>query len=112
MRMININKCKYEESAIDSTTHYTIHYFTYPKDLSEVEFCSEENYGNVVMMCIALISTGHGEHILQMSPTIEDEEGLLDVDWRNLQESVNYTYNDVLTLLSKVYNKRKHQCKK
>ena len=102
--MIDANKCEYEESHHDVMCGHDVHYFTYPKDMNETEFYPEEDYGNVSCMCISLTCYSDGEITLQMSPVVEDEDCLIDVDWRDLYEGVNYTEAAINELLRKVPN--------
>ena len=86
--MIDISKCVYEE------THYSegriIHYFVCSKEwLSEHGFYSEEDYGNVVSTCLAFFYS-EDEERLMLSPTVEDNDVLFDVDWRDLYEGEDY----------------------
>ena len=98
--MIDINNCHFEESA--HLENETVYYFTYPKDLSETEFYPEEDYGNVVSMCISLTVSNDNklEYYMQMSPTIEEGSSLIDVDWRDLYIGENYTDDMVSSLLN------------
>lgn len=100
--MIDINKCEYEEMYRNAEEGFTVYYFTYPKDLSVREFDPEGSYeGCVCAMCISLTVYDDGEPDLQMSPTIEYEDGLLDVDWRDLYEDVHYTSDMIPALIAK-----------
>ena len=98
--MIDVSKCEFEESHKDSE-YGEVYYFTYPKDLDETEFYSEEDYGNVFCMCISLTVQGTGERYLAMSPTVEEEDCLTDVDWRDLYEGINYDADIIPKFLAK-----------
>lgn len=97
--MIDISKCEFEESHKDENC--TVYYFTYPKDLNETDFYIEEDYGNVFCMCISLTVLEDGECYLAMSPTVESEDCLMDVDWRDLYEGINYDRDIIPKLLNK-----------
>lgn len=97
--MIDVNKCEYEESVYDTDCECVVHYFTYPKDLGECEFYAEEDYGSVFCMCISLTMYENGECHIAMSPTVEEEDSLFDVDWRDLHEGINYTSEMIPELL-------------
>ena len=88
--MIDVSKCVYEDSYDNPEYDEVTHYFVYPKDLGETEFYSEEDYGNVVSMCISLTINPDGT-MLCMSPTVDEGDYLMDVDWRDLYEGINYT---------------------
>ena len=100
--MIDITRCEYEESFVDDDCNCTVHYFIYPKSLDETNFCAEEEYGNVKCMCISLTAYDDGGYSLQMSPTVEYEDELFDVDWRALHIDTNFTEETVLGLLGLV----------
>lgn len=104
--MIDPTKCKYEETHEDPLDRTSVHYFTYPKEgLEEYgDFYGEEDYGNVVSACISLTRDARGNCYLQMSPTVEYEDCLMDVDWRDLYEGRHYNAEIVLALLNKAYN--------
>ena len=97
--MIDVSKCEYEESFRDEDNNCTVYYFTYPKDLGDTEFYSEEDYGNVVSMCISLTADDGGGFYMQMSPTVEEDDVFMDVDWRSLYLDRNYTEETVQQLL-------------
>lgn len=97
--MIDVSKCEFEESFADEEC--TVYYFTYPKDLSETEFYSEEDYGDVFCMCISVSVYDNGDCFLAMSPTVEDGDCLMDVDWRDLYEGENYLPEFIPALLEK-----------
>ena len=97
--MIDVSKCEYEESYHDPDCRHDVHYFTYPKDLGECEFYSEEDYGNVFCMCISLTVYENGEYEIAMSLTIDEGDSLIDVDWRYLHKGINYTEEMVPELL-------------
>ena len=93
--MIDIKKCELEETCYDSSYEETTYYFTYPKSLDETEFYPEEDYGNVVCMCVSVVVGNNGEvHRVMMSPTVEDGDYLIDVDWRDLYADINYRLED------------------
>ena len=101
--MIDPNKCEFEEGwEIDSGE--VVYYFTYPRDFNEVEFDPEETYGNVYCMTIALTviddHNGRLNYYLQMSPTVADDSGMSDVDWRDMYEGINYTDDMISSLLN------------
>lgn len=96
--MIDVSKCEFEESFRGENC--TVYYFTYPKDLTETEFYSEEDYGNVFCMCISLTVLEDGECCLAMSPAVEEVDCLMDVDWRDLYEGINYQPETILALLN------------
>lgn len=98
--MIDPSKCEFEE-AIHDSEFGPVYYFTYPKDLSETEFYSEEDYGNVVCMCISVSVLSDGTFCLAMSPTVEEGDAMFDVDWRDLYPGVNYDEAIFLKLLKK-----------
>lgn len=97
--MIDVSKCEFEEAYDDPECGEAVYYFTYPKDMDEVEFYSEEDYGNVICMTVALTRNEYGECYLAMSPTTEEGDNLCDVDWRDLHLGLNYTEKDLETLL-------------
>ena len=99
--MIDVSKCEYEESHHDIDCGCDVHYFTYPKDLGECEFYSEEDYGNVFCMCISLTVYENGEYNIAMSPTVDEGDSLIDVDWRDLHEGINYTWEMIPELIRK-----------
>lgn len=107
--MINTSLCVYEESLREDDYDLTVHYFVYPKAMNEVNFEDEQAYidysqGEITQMCIALTEYGNGAITLQMSPTMEDEDGFLDIDWRDLEPNVNYddtTISDLLKIVAK-----------
>lgn len=95
--MIDPKSCVFEETVVLSGE--TTHYFTYPKEkLEELDFYSENDYGNVVAACISLTVGQDGSFVMQMSPTVEEESGLFDVDWRDLYLGINYTQKTVSAL--------------
>lgn len=97
--MIDVSRCNFEEAYINSVDEFAVFYYYYPKDLSEVEFCSEEEYGEVVFSCIALTIYPDRYVTMQMSPTVIEDGVVVDVDWRDLEADVNYTYDDVYKLV-------------
>lgn len=99
--MIDVSKCCFEECFTDEEC--TVFYFTYPKDMKETEFYSEEDYGNVVGMCISLSVYQFGDYCMAMSPTILEGDSLIDVDWRDLFEGENYLPEFIPALLEKAY---------
>lgn len=99
--MIDAGKCEYEEGFRDEDLGIDVFYFIYPKDLSETEFYPEEDYGVVVSMCISLTIFDGGDIMLQMSPSIQEEDRLVDVDWRDLFDGENYTDTTIELLLDK-----------
>lgn len=102
--MIDSSKCKYRDSAGAPWGNALVLYFTYPKDFSEAVFEPEENYGNVVSMCVALSLTKHGggfDSRMMMSPTVEDGDSIMDVDWVRLEDGRNYTEDTVYRLMRK-----------
>lgn len=102
--MIDVRKCEYDESFSEEDFGCVIHYFNYPKDMDEIKFDDEKEYGNVVGMCISLSVYDNGIFDMQMSPTIETEEGgsFIDVEWRPMREGENYTEETVHALLNLV----------
>ncbi len=103
--MIDASKCIYEEGFYEPDFSAHVYYFTYPKSMDEVEFEPESEYGNVLCMCISLTVYDNGEYSMMMSPTIEECDGFLDVDWRDLIEGVNYTSSTIVELLAKTKNR-------
>lgn len=103
MVMIDVNKCTYEESFTDEFGS-AVHYFIYPKEgLDEYgDFYGEEDYGNVVSACLSLTVEPDGEYYMQLSPTVEEDNALMDVDWRDLYEGIHYTIETVKSLLKVV----------
>ena len=99
--MIDVNKCVYEETAMSRHGQVT-DYFVYPKDMEEAGFGAEEEYGNVVQMCIAMIKNEDGSICLQMSPTIDEDDELCDVEWKDLRPDINYTDDVITGLVQKV----------
>lgn len=101
--MIDTSKCVFEESCETPAYNEVTYYFTYPKEMDIVEFYSEEDYGNVVSMCIALTEVEGVEYTMSISPTVlDDEDGnemLSDVDWHNLYYGYHYDDDTVLRLL-------------
>lgn len=100
--MIDASKCEYEESYHEPDCQCDVHYFTYPKDLKECNFCQEKEYGNVLCMCISLSVYENGEYDMAMSPTVEEGDSLMDVDWKDLDMGINYTEETISNLLNKV----------
>ncbi len=97
--MIDVNKCKFEEMHKDAE-YGTVYYFIYPKEgMNEVEFYSEADYGNVVSTCVSLTVADDGNYYMQISPTIEEDDMLSDVDWRDLFLDENYTERTINELL-------------
>ena len=99
--MIDVSKCEYEESSFNPLIGHT-HYFIYPRDMSEADFEPEETYGNVISMCLSLHQLEDGYQYLMLSPTIAEETGMSDVDWRELKEGENYTQETINALLEKM----------
>lgn len=95
--MIDVSKCKYEECFESDEFEGIVYHYTYPIDFNEAGFCKDD-YRNVVMMCLSL-TYDNGNFCLEMSPTVEDEAGLLDVDWKELHEGINYDTNTICSLL-------------
>ena len=101
--MIDPDRCEYEDRFFNEEDHSETYYFTYPKDFGEALFLPENEYGNVVGMCVALIVYDGGDYEIMMSPTVEEPENCFsDVDWTPLEYGVNYTYKTVSELLKKV----------
>lgn len=104
--MIDVSKCEFEEKC--KTPSEDVYYFIYPKTWDEVEFDSEEDYGEVVSMCI-LISFPNNEDstpIVMMSPTVKEEDNtLVDVEWRDMYEGRNYTVDMIKKLIEKAERK-------
>ena len=98
--MIDVSKCEYEECFVNDELGGVVYYFTYPVDLDEADFCKDD-YGDAVMMCLSL-TYENGDFRLDMSPTVEDEGELLDVDWKELHEGVNYNLHTLVGLMQKV----------
>ena len=97
--MIDTNKCVFEKSSQDNE-YGTVYYFIYPKcGMDETEFYSEEDYGNVVSTCISLTIAPDGYAYMQMSPTVENDDMLSDVDWRDLYKDENYDDSTINRLL-------------
>lgn len=105
--MIDTSKCEYEESFKDDDLDLEVFYFTYPKDLQEIKFYTEED-DDVVNMCISLTRYKNGQITLQMSPTIQDEDYMIDIDWEDLCEGENYTEETIAELLAKVNIEKSH----
>ena len=102
--MIDVSKCTFEEKYSDKE-YGTVYYFIYPKDgMDETEFYSEEDYGNVVFTCISLTVSDNGDYYMQMSPTVDEDDYLSDVDWRDLFPGINYDCGIVAELM-KIANK-------
>lgn len=99
--MIDVSKCEYEECFVNDELGSVVYYFTYPIDFDEIDNFFEENYENIVSMCLSL-TYEKGDFRLEISPTIEDEDGLLDVDWRELYEGINYNLHTLVGLMQKV----------
>lgn len=88
--MLDVSKCVYEETY--HSEEGTAHYFICPKEwLNEHDFYPEEDYGNVVSTCLALFYN-EDDACLMLSPTIEEDGTLFDVDWRDLYEGEDYDY--------------------
>lgn len=98
--MIDVSKCEFEELHKNPEYEETVYYFLYPKCLDETEFYSEEDYGNVVGMCISLTVNDNGDYYVAMSPTVDEGDCLFDVDWRDLYEGINYSEDTVRFLLN------------
>jgi hypothetical protein len=106
--MIDPAKCEFEES--HEFDGIITHYFTYPIDFEVYEdFYSKEDYGNVVSMCISLTCGMRGEYRMAISPTVEYEDTLTDVDWRDLYDGRHYNDNIVFALLEKVKGEHYHK---
>ena len=103
--MINPNMCELEDTHYDGECKCYVAYFIYPKDMSICEFYSEEDYGEVVSMCISVTKYEDGSCYMQASPTVRefDDAGemLCDVDWRDLYEGIHYTDSAMNALLVK-----------
>lgn len=99
--MLNPKLCSLEDIYEYEEGGCTVYYFTYPKDMNLREFDSEEEYGNVVAMCISVTEYDNGCCEVQASPTVADGEMLSDVDWRDLEEGIHYTENALDELLWK-----------
>lgn len=99
--MIDVSKCKYEESFIHDG--YTVHYFILPKEELEKygDFYGEEDYGNVVFACLSLTFNENDDYYVQLSPTIEEDDGYSDVDWRDLYDGIHYNDDTIIQLLKK-----------
>lgn len=100
--MIDANKCEFEESF--RTDGGVVHYFIYPKDLGEVRFHFDDEYNenDIVSMCISLTVDEEGNYYMQISPTVDEDDALLDIDWQDLHLGHNYTEDTVNILLDKV----------
>lgn len=83
--------------------------FSTADEMDEANFEDEQAYigyfqGEITQMCIALTVYDSEAITLQMSPTIENEYGFIDVDWRDLEPNVNYddtTISDLLKIVAK-----------
>lgn len=99
--MIDVSRCTFEEKFRNELYKETVYYFIYTKDgMNEVDFYSEDDYGNVICTCIALTVADNGDCYVQMSPTIEEEDMLYDVDWRDLYVDFQYDCNTIMQLLN------------
>lgn len=97
--MIDASKCKYEECFENDDLNSIVYYFSYPVDFDEAGF-RKDDYGDVVSMELSM-TYENGDFHLDMSPTIKDEDGLLDVDWKELHEGVNYNLHTLVGLMQK-----------
>lgn len=98
--MIDPTKCKLEDSYCDGEFDCVVYYYTYPKELGALEFrYNEDTDENVVSACISLTLYDDGSYDMQISPTVEADDGLSDVGWFDLDEDVDYTEETVTTLL-------------
>ena len=95
--MIDISKCVFTDSYRSDEGHDS-YYFDYPTDLTLANFDLEPD-DNVVSMCIRLDVFDSGEHELCISPTVEEEDSYVDVDWNYLYENVHYVRQDIVKLL-------------
>lgn len=96
--MIDVSKCTFEETYTDGECECDVYYFVYPKDFGEL--FPEEDYGNVVSMCLSLTVWSDGQTGLQISPTVEEGDCLSDIDWRDLRLDIDYTEDTIQALLN------------
>ena len=97
--MIDISKCNLEDIYEDKEYEETTYYFTYPKSMDETEFYPEDDYGNVVCMCVSIVVGNNGVARVMMSPTVDEDGYLSDADWRDLYDGVNYKNEDIERLI-------------
>lgn len=99
--MLKFEDFEFEEEYNDEAYEQNVFYFILPKSyMSEIDFDDIEDYGNVVSMCVSLTVPYSGrDYYMQMSPTVEEEFGLEDVDWRDLYLDFNYTDDLVAKLI-------------
>ena len=100
--MIDASQCVYEDTFNNPEYNEVVHYFLYPKDMDMVELYSEEDYGNVVCMCVSLTEVEGVEYYMAISPTVEEDGCRSDVDWRDLYYGIHYNDDTVLRLLKLV----------
>ena len=94
--MIDPTKCELEEHYHDPEDGGDTWYFTYPKDDYPFRgFRPLEEYGNVISFCIAFTSYPNRTYNIRVSPTVEEGDSTTDVDWRDMDEDIEY---DEITL--------------
>lgn len=98
--MIDASKCEFDDCFVREDDEGVVYYFTYPADFSDKRF-QKGDYGDVVSMEISM-EYYNKEFYLEMSPTVMTDEGLTDVDWKELYENIDYDLNTVVVLLEKV----------
>lgn len=90
--VININACEFEECFEDKEEGYIVHYYTYPKELSELDFETDLNDDKVSFLTIAITEYDGGLMTVEMSPTVysEEDDAYTDVEWEALVDGVHY----------------------
>lgn len=104
--MLDLSLCRPEECfRFDDHTEF---FFEYPEPYGDVEFFHDDNYGNVVAMCLMVTEDKLGYVSVEISPTVyvPSEDSLIDVDYRPLDDGVDYNLDDILKLIFDFEGKR------
>ena len=84
--MIDPRKCKFEDTYHNDFENSDIYYFQYPTELSEIKFAEHDK----VCCCISLTVGSNGGYYMQISPTVQNENGSSDIDWVDLEDGIHY----------------------
>ena len=98
--MIDVTVCELEDVFYDGECMCHVAFFVYPKEDGEAILGCPE-YENVVCYCIKIIVHEDGTEELAISPTVEDDYGLHDVDWCDLYDGEDYNQETVNALRMK-----------
>jgi len=107
--MLDLSLCRSQECFhFGDPDERTEFFFEYPEPYGTVEFFHDDNYGNVVSMCLMVTEDPVGHVSVEISPTVymPSEDAFIDVDWFTLDEGVDYNLDDILKLIFDFEGKR------